>query len=34
MSNPVEIFPVAFALFFYATLIIKQHISYRARNRD
>ena len=29
MFNAIEIVTMAFALFFYASLIIKQHIAYR-----
>ncbi len=29
MFNAIEIITLAFAFFFYATLIIKQHIAYR-----
>ena len=29
MTNTVEIATMAFALFFYGALIIKQHIAYR-----
>jgi hypothetical protein len=29
MGNAIEIITMAFAFFFYATLIVKQHIAYR-----
>jgi hypothetical protein len=31
MINPIEIATMGFALFFYATLIVKQHIAFRVK---